>query len=289
MENMEKELLKLESKELRITSVELVDIINQFREEEFNILKEKALNNELSEKLKKKLNKKDKYTKLRHDSFIAKIKKELETLEALGLSAQQNILLGSYTDKNDQQRPCYNLNRDGMLQMLNSESAIVRAKTIDYINKLEKQLNGKANLLLSIYNGGQNAILASKELTELEVAEAVAPLNKQIEEDKPKVGYYDNVLNPTDFKKLITVTQIAKDLCTTATRLNEKLKILGIQYKQSKTWFLNKQYEYLIKEDYADYVINEFGQTLKWTEKGRQFIIDKLEENNYLNDDGTLK
>ena len=26
-----------------------------------------------------------------------------------------------------------------------------------------------------------------------------------------------------------------------------------------------------------------------WTEKGRQFIIDKLEENNYLNDDGTLK
>lgn len=176
-----------------------------------------------------------------------------------------------------------------MLQMLNSESAIVRAKTIEYINKLEQKLNGKANFLLSIYEGGQNAILASKQLVELEVAKAVEPLNKQIEEDKPKVGYYDNVLNPTDFKKLITVTQIAKDLCATATRLNEKLKDLGIQYKQSKTWFLNKQYDYLIKEDYADYVINEFGQTLKWTEKGRQFIIDKLEENNYLNDDGTLK
>ena len=61
-----------------------------------------------------------------------------------------------------------------MLQMLNSQSAIVRKKTIDYINKLEQQLNGKANLLLSIYEGGQNAILASKKLTELEVAKAVA-------------------------------------------------------------------------------------------------------------------
>ena len=114
-------------------------------------------------------------------------------------------------------------------------------------------------------------------------------LEEKIQEQQPKVEYYENVLNPTDFKKLITVTQIAKDLCATATRLNEKLKDLGIQYKQSKTWFLNKQYEYLIKEEYADYTINDFGQTLKWTEKGRKFIIDKLEENNYLNDDGTLK
>lgn len=274
---MENELLKLESKELRITSVELVDIINQFREEEFRILKEKGLNE------------KDKYTKLKHKSFKGKIDKELEKLEILGLNSGQNILPHSYIDSRNNEQPCYILNRDGMLQMLNSESAIVRAKTIEYINKLEQKLNGKANFLLSIYEGGQNAILASKQLVELEVAKAVEPLNKQIEEDKPKVGYYDNVLNPTDFKKLITVTQIAKDLCATATRLNEKLKDLGIQYKQSKTWFLNKQYEYLIKEDYADYVINEFGQTLKWTEKGRQFIIDKLEENNYLNDDGTLK
>lgn len=34
----------------------------------------------------------------------------------------------------------------------------------------------KAQLLLSIYDGGQNAVLASKQLTELEVKEATAPL-----------------------------------------------------------------------------------------------------------------
>ena len=114
-------------------------------------------------------------------------------------------------------------------------------------------------------------------------------LEEKIQEQQPKVEYYENVLNPTDFKKLITVTQIAKDLGATANKLNKKLEVLGIQYYKSKTWFLNKQYEYLIKEDYADYVINKFGQVLKWTEKGRQFIMDKLNENNYLNDDGTLK
>ena len=49
-----------------------------------------------------------------------------------------------------------------------------------------------------------------------------------------------------------------------------------------------KQYDYLIREDYADYVIDEFGQTLNWTEKGRKFIIDKLNENNYLKSNGTF-
>lgn len=82
---------KLESiitneKELRITSVELVDIINQFREEEFELLKEKGLN------------KKNKYAELRHDSFMAKIRKELEVLETLGLEGHQNILESSYLD-----------------------------------------------------------------------------------------------------------------------------------------------------------------------------------------------
>ena len=116
MENNENELLKLESKELRITSVELVDIINQFREEEFNILKERALNNELNEKLKKKLNKKYKYTKLSHKSFKGKIDKELETLETLGLNTGQNILPSEYKDTTGKKNPCYTLNRDGMFK-----------------------------------------------------------------------------------------------------------------------------------------------------------------------------
>ncbi|MEO2603592.1 hypothetical protein [Clostridium butyricum] len=89
-------------KELRITSVELVDIINKFREEEFELLKEKGLN------------KKNKYAELQHKSFMEKIRKELEVLKTLGLDNEQNILLVEYTDKKGETRPCFSLNRDGM-------------------------------------------------------------------------------------------------------------------------------------------------------------------------------
>ena len=40
----------------------------------------------------------------------------------------------------------------------------------------------KANLLLQIYNGGQEGVIASKQLTEIEVQEATTPLLKEIEE-----------------------------------------------------------------------------------------------------------
>ena len=118
------ELMKVKTndgKELRITSVELVDIINQFREIEAGTLGNKA-------------------KVLAHGDFSKKIRKELEVLKSLGLDNQGNISLVEYTDKKGETRPCYSLNRDGMLQMLNSESTLVRYKTIEYINKLEKEL-----------------------------------------------------------------------------------------------------------------------------------------------------
>ena len=120
------ELMKVKTndgKELRITSVELVDIINQFRE----IEKECGLNGKLQKPL-------------RHDSFIRKIRNEVEVLKSLGLGGQRNFVESSYVNSQNKQQPCYSLNRDGMLQMLNSESALVRYKTIEYINKLESEL-----------------------------------------------------------------------------------------------------------------------------------------------------
>ena len=58
------------------------------------------------------------------------------TYETLGLNTGQNILPSEYEDTTGKKNPCYTLNRDGMLQMLNSESAIVRAETINYIISL---------------------------------------------------------------------------------------------------------------------------------------------------------
>ena len=145
---------KLMNKEIRITSVELVEVINEFRKLESDTASKK-------------------YTELLHKDFMKKIRTELETLKTLGLGGERNISPSSYINSQNKEQPCYSLNRDGMLEMLNSESALVRYKTIEYINKLEEEnktlKDEKANLLLSIYNGGQEGIAAAKKLTKLEV------------------------------------------------------------------------------------------------------------------------
>lgn len=119
---MENKIMKITNdKELRITSVELTDIINEFRK----------LESETTGK---------EYKELRHDSFITKIKNEIKTLESLGVNSLQNILESEYMNSRGKRYFCYLLNRDGMLQILNSESALVRYKTIDYINNLEESV-----------------------------------------------------------------------------------------------------------------------------------------------------
>lgn len=138
---MESKLMALTNdKELRITSVELVDIINDFR----------RLESETTDRI---------YVKLQHKDFMKKIRKELEVLEALNLQDEGKISLVEYEDKKGEKRPCYSLNKDGMLQMLNSESALVRYKTIEYINDLEEE-----NIKLK---EGQELISAHKEIKEL--------------------------------------------------------------------------------------------------------------------------
>lgn len=119
--------------------------------------------------------------------------------------------------------------------------------------------------------------------------ETIQKKDKIIELQKPKVDYFDKVL---DASKLIDVSEIAKGLGMTATRLNSILCELGVQYKKTNrygkkvgTWKLKSDYDYLVLDGYVDYHIyaNENApQVLKWTEKGRKWIIDLLEVNNIL-------
>ena len=112
---MKNELLNIKlSDKGTIKSIELVEIINSFRELEG---KEKLL----------------------HKSFIEKIRKEVEALKKLGLNTEQNILPSEYEDTAGKKNPCYELNEFGMLQMLKSESTLVSFKTIEYIEKLKEK------------------------------------------------------------------------------------------------------------------------------------------------------
>lgn len=85
--------LSTTNKNETIKSNELVEIINQFRMME------------------------GKETALSHKNFIAKIRKELDTLESLGLRGELNFKQTYYLDSQGKKQPCYELTRDGMLQI----------------------------------------------------------------------------------------------------------------------------------------------------------------------------
>ena len=254
---MENELIiKTEDKELRITSVELVKIINRFREEESKIANKKV-------------------AELKHKDFMKKIRNELNVLKTLGLENERNISPVKYIDSKGEERPCYSLNRDGMLQMLNSESAYCRAKTIQYIDKLEienKQLKEQQNelslLLLDIYNGGQAGIVASKKLSEIETAKAIKPLEEKIEQDKPLVELAKKRL---DKNGLISITDATKTFDLKRGQITSWAKENGYIHKTQKE--VNQK-----GEEYFKVYDNGGYKNIGITEEGINLINNNLED-----------
>lgn len=265
------------NKELRITSIELVDIINEFR----------ILESESTGK---------KYVELQHKDFMKKIRKELEVLEALNLQDEGKISLVEYEDKKGEKRPCYSLNRDGMLQILNSESILVRFKTIEYVNKLEEQIKNQApqlsekqQCILAIYDGGQGAIQGAKRLSEIEIAEAVAPLEAKIEEQKPLVTFAEQVGDSCD---LISVSELAKlandeNLDIGEKRLFQWLRENGyLSDKKVNGNFTNEPYQRFVKQGLFKVIEQTyktpFGIRLSKktmiTGKGQIYFINKLKD-----------
>ena len=108
-----------------------------------------------------------------------------------------------------------------------------------------------------------------------------------IEVQKPKVKYYDEVL---DSKDGYTMTTIAKSFGTDAVRLNAYLKSKGVQYKQDSIWVLYQKYENCGYTQTKTYSANGSHMiTTVWTQKGREFIYKLLKEDNLLDDNGRIK
>lgn len=140
---------------------------------------------------------------------------------------------------NNRQKNCYLLSEQGYMLLvgfMKTEKAKEIRKQLrreyfamrEVINS-DEQL--KAKLLLDIYNGGQEGVVASKQLAELEKK----PLLEKIEKDKPKVNYFDDFMNSNG---LYTSTQVAKLFkFKSAQQFNKVLNENRIIFKQSKSWF----------------------------------------------------
>ena len=94
----------------------------------------------------------------------------------------------TYKDASGKTNKCYECTKLGcdMLanKMTGEKGILFTARYVKKFNEMEKTINSndqlKSQLLLSIYNGGQDGILAAKQLTDLEVQEATKPLYKEI-------------------------------------------------------------------------------------------------------------
>lgn len=99
--------------------------------------------------------------------------------------------------------------------------------------------------------------------------------DEQLKLAAPKILYVDEVLQS---KSTYTTNQIAKEMGMSAIGLNNELKSIGIQYKQTNTWLLYAKYQDkgFTKTKTHTFTDNHGNiQTVMntvWTEKGRLFI-----------------
>lgn len=113
-------------------------------------------------------------------------------------------------------------------KMLGTDKAWDMFDTLEenYFNPKVPQLTNeqlKAKLLLDIYNGGENGLLASKQLAELEKK----PLIEKIEKDTPKVDYFDALVD----RSLLT-------------NFRDTAKELHIRQKDFISWLLENDFIY---------------------------------------------
>lgn len=144
---MSKEIRILDKSEIvTMTSLEVVDLINKFREEEGNA------------NIKQ------------HKTLMRDIRNEVIALREVGIINENNFVPVNYADAKGEQRPCYKMNKSGIMQMLNKESALVRYKTQQYIEGLENRIK-------------QSVRLSPMELLKLQY-EALEEQGQKIEEVK---------------------------------------------------------------------------------------------------------
>ena len=276
MNNELKQLIKQKGEKMTITSVDLCKLINILRKEE----------------------KGEEAKELRHANLIRSIESEIESLKNLEI-AELNFELGSYIDSQNQIRPCYILNDEGMLQMLNKESAIVRCKTIKLIKELKEenarlqqqlqnqkpQLTLEQELVWNLYNGGIDAVTAHKKLLELETKE----LNDKIEEQQEEIETHLETIEDQQ-QEIKQLSPLAETLIKRFEKgdnigWTDVSKTFGLKRGQASKWAVNNGYIYKNKKDVCNkgdryfqrYVYNGHGNVCI-TPDGVRLIEEHLDE-----------
>jgi len=156
----------------------------------------------------------------------------------------------------------------------------------DLLEALQRNTEKNAELLRSLANEQRERIAAEERYRNLkyenkQLATASKLLEETLEEAKPKISYYNTILqNPC----AVPVTLIAKDYGMPAARFNKLLHGFHIQYRIGGTWELYQEYAGQGYTHGNVYYTNtrEAKVHTCWTQKGRQFLYEFLKERRIL-------
>lgn len=223
----------------------------------------------------------------RHADVMKSIRKMEPAWEKV---AEGKFSLGSYKDENNQDRPCYSLNKEECLYIATKFNDEARAKLIKRWKELEEQhqkpsvpqnyLEALKSLVKSEEEKQQLALENRKQQQEiLTISKENMELGNKITEMLPKVSYYDQILQSN---ATMTVTQIAQDYGMSAIKLNLLLSDMKIQHKMRGRWILYGQFLTggYVHSRAVDIIRSDGRHDVKynteWTTKGRIFLYEAL-------------
>ncbi|WP_288891614.1 phage antirepressor KilAC domain-containing protein [uncultured Sneathia sp.] len=234
------ELIKKENKET-ITSLELVEQINLFRDKEGN------------------------RAKLQHKTLLEIIRDEFS--EEIG---EQKILPSSYKNSQNKEQPMFVLTYSQAKQVLVRESKAVRKAVIKYLEELENKLR---------YNLPQNYTEALRQL--LTQVESNQKLIAKIEEDRPRVSFAETIEKSSDSILVRELSKILanENIHIGQNKLYSLLREWGYIFQNSTepTQKAVQQGLFKINERVIKSVKGDIlSRTTMVTGKGQVFLLDKI-------------
>lgn len=184
-----------------------------------------------------------------------------------------NTAQGNETTQSD-----HLLSIDMAKQLCMIQRTDIGRKFRQYFIKVEESWNSpEAVMARALQFANQQLALLTHQNEAL--TEKVAVQEQQILEMKPKVSYYDVVLN---CKNLISTSAIAKDYGKSAIWMNRYLHEKRVQFKQGDIWLLYQKYAekgYTSTKTHTYPGSNGENHTkvhTYWTQKGRLFIYELM-------------
>ena len=173
----------------------------------------------------------------------------IPTLEKSNFDLSNYFVESSYKAGTKEYK-CYLCTKTGCEMLGNTQQGekgiLFTAKYVARSNEYETRLKNKSNNLetqkrMALLKVTKGNTLEERISGATKYAELVSkPLADKIEADKPKVNYYEKVLNT---EGTMTTSQVAKGFNMTAQKLNNYLHDKKVQFKKSGMWMLYKEYD----------------------------------------------